>query len=155
MSDPFTSKSHEVTKYDDLYGSAIVLADGIEIDADKQAHLSFQSDLYTLRDQIQEIVDAGREASETLKNDQTKESRLKQLGDKFDAAYNRVDTALAEMKTGLTDAETVFSLDLLNYKSEQLELLRNQMNVADSHVEALFTINLEQETVTVANLNIP
>ena len=92
-------------KYDDLYESAIALADGIEIDADKQAHMSFQSDLYSLRDQIQEIVDAGREASETLKNDQTKESRLKQLGDKFDAAYNRVDTTLAEMKIGLSDAK--------------------------------------------------
>ena len=57
------------------------------------------------------------------------------------------------MKTGLTDAETVFSLDLLNYKSERLELLRNQMNIADSHVEALFAIDLEQETVTVANQN--
>ena len=75
-------------KLDQLYETAIALADGIEIDADKQAHMSFQSDLYSLRDQIQDIVFAGREASETLKNDQQKESRLKQLGDKFEAAYN-------------------------------------------------------------------
>merc|ERR1711895_232911 len=58
---------------------------------------------------------------------------------------------LAEMKLGLSDAETVFSLDLLNHKSDRLGLIRNQMNVADTYVESLFAIDLEQETVTVAN----
>ena len=56
---------------------------------------------------------------------------------------------LAEMKIGLSDAETVFSLDLLNHKSDRLGLIRNQMNIADTYVESLFAINLEQETVSV------
>ena len=55
------------------------------------------------------------------------------------------------MKIGLSDAETVFLLDLLNHKSNRLEVLRNQMDVADTHVESLFAIDLEQEMVTVAN----
>ena len=75
-------------KVDQLYQTAITLADGIEVDTDKQAHMRFQLDLFTLRDQIQDIVDAGREVSEDQKNEAQKESRLKQLGDKFEAAYN-------------------------------------------------------------------
>ena len=73
---------------DQLYQTVIALADGIEVDADKQAHMRFQLDLFTLRDQIQDIVDAGREVSEDQKNEAQKESRLKQLGDEFEAAYN-------------------------------------------------------------------
>ena len=73
---------------DQLYQNVIALADGIEVDADKQAHMRFQLDLFTLRDQIQDIVDVGRETAETRKNDAQKETRLKTLGDKFDAAYN-------------------------------------------------------------------
>ena len=75
-------------KLDQLYETTIALADEIEVDADKQAHMRFQSDLFALRDQIQDIVDAGREVSEDQKNEAQKESRLKQLGDKFEAAYN-------------------------------------------------------------------
>ena len=74
------------SKYDNLYESLVGPADGIETDADKEAHLTFQTDLFTLRDEVQVVVDAGREASETLKHDQTKDARIKQLGDKFDAA---------------------------------------------------------------------
>ena len=97
------------------------------------------------------MVDAGYEASEALKHDQTKDARIKQLGDKFEAAYNRIDTALVEMKTSLTDADTVFSLDLLNYKSGRLELLGNQIAVADGFAEALSELDLEQDTVTAEN----
>ena len=99
------------------------------------------------------VVDAGYEASEALKHDQTKDARIKQLGDKFEAAYNRIDTALVEMKMSLTDADTVFSLDLLNYKSGRLELLGNQIEVADSFAEALFALDLEQDTVTAESQN--
>ena len=57
---------------------------------------------------------------------------------------------LVELKVGLSDAETVFSLDLLNHKSEWLEQIRNQIDVADTYVESLFAIDLEQDTVSVA-----
>ena len=44
------------SKYDDLYESIVGLADGIETDADKEAHLTFQTDLFTLRDEVQVVV---------------------------------------------------------------------------------------------------
>ena len=55
------------------------------------------------------------------------------------------------MKTSLADADTVYSLDLLNYKSGRLELLGNQIAVADGFAEALFELDLEQDTVTAEN----
>ena len=56
-------------KYDDLYESLVGFADGIETitdqqrQADKDAHLAFESDVFTLRDEVQVVVDAGYEAS--------------------------------------------------------------------------------------------
>ena len=78
----------EWLEVEQLYQNIIALADGIEVDADKQAHMRFQLDLFTLRDQIQDIVDAGRETTENRKNEVQKETRLKTFGDKFNAAYN-------------------------------------------------------------------
>ena len=54
-------------KVEQLYQNVIALADRIEVEADKQAHMRFQLDLFTLHDQIQNIVDAGRETSENQK----------------------------------------------------------------------------------------
>merc|ERR1712215_58782 len=86
-----------------LYQNVIVLADGIEVPADKEAHMKFQLDLFTLRDQIQEVVDAGRETTENRKNEAQKENRLKMFGEKWNVAYNCIDTVLAEIKKGLID----------------------------------------------------
>ena len=100
----------EWLEVEELYQTVLVLTDNIEVDADKEAHMEFQADLFTLRDQIQEVVDAGRETVENRKNEAQKENRLKTFGDKWNAAYNRIDTMLAELKLGLSDAETVSPL---------------------------------------------
>ena len=140
----------EWLEVEELYQTILALTDVIEVDADKEAYMKFQLDLFTLRDQIQEVIDAGRETTENRKNEVQKETRLKTFGDKFNAAYNRIDTMLAELKLGLSDAETVFSLDLLNHKSERLSQIRNQLDVADTYVESLFAIEAEQDTVSIA-----
>ena len=98
----------EWLEVEELYQNVLALTNGIEVDADKEAHVKFQLDLFTLRDQIQDIVDAGQKVTENRKNEAQKETRLKTFGDKFNAAYNRIDTMMAELKLGLSDAETVF-----------------------------------------------
>ena len=144
-------------KYDDLYESLVGFAQEVESvtdqqrQADKEAHQTFQSDVLTLRDEVQEVVDAGYAASEALKHEQTKDKKIKQMGEKFEAAYNGIDAALAEMKTSLADENTRYSLDLLKYKSGRLELIGNQIAAADGIAEALFELDLEQDTVTADN----
>ena len=116
-------------KYDDLYKSLVGFAAEVETvteeqrRADREAHQTFQSDLLILRDEVQLVVDAGHEASEALEPERDKDKRIKQMGERFEAAYNGIDAALAEMKTSLADENTRYSLDLLNYKSGRLELL--------------------------------
>ena len=99
----------EWKEVEELYQTILTLTDNIEVDAEKDAHLAFQTDLFTLRDQIQEVVDAGRETMENRKNEVQKENRLKTFGDKWNAAYNCIDTILAEIKKGLTKEETIIS----------------------------------------------
>ena len=56
-----------------------------------------------LRNEVQVILDAGHEASVAQENEQDKDKRVKQMGDRFKAAYDGIDTALTEMKTSLED----------------------------------------------------
>ena len=72
-----------------------MLTDNIEVDAEKEAHVAFQMELFDLRDQIHEVVDTGRETVENRKNEAQKENRLKTFGDKWNVAYNRINTILA------------------------------------------------------------
>ena len=88
----------EWKEVEELYQTIITLTDNIEVDAEKDAHLAFQTDLFTLRDKIHEVVDAGRETAENRKNEAQKENRLKTFGEKWNAAYNRINTVLAEIK---------------------------------------------------------
>ena len=57
---------------------------------------------------------------------------------------------MAEIKKGLTDGETVITLNLLTHKSEQLAQIRDQLDVADTYVESLFVVEPAQNTVTIA-----
>ena len=54
----------EWLEVEELYQTILALTDVIEVNADKEAHMKFQLDLFTLRDQVQEIVDTGQEATE-------------------------------------------------------------------------------------------
>ena len=67
---------------EELYQTILTLTDNVEDDTEKAAHLAFQTDLFTLRDQIQEVVDAGRETAENRKNEAQKEGRLWTFGEK-------------------------------------------------------------------------
>ena len=99
------------------------LADGIEVNADKQAHMRFQSDLFTLRDQIQDIVDAGPEALETLKNDLQKEFADMFLGELGVDDHIRVEPVKLKVRQEVADpyhclspASIIFTLtDYINH----------------------------------------
>ena len=76
------------------------------------------------------------------------EGRLRTFGEKWTAAYHRIDTVLAELKTCLTDGNPITSLELLEHKSTRLAEVREQLNAADANVEPLFAVEPEQNTVT-------
>ena len=42
-----------------LYQTILTLTDNVEDETERTAHLAFQTDLFTLRDQVQKVVDTG------------------------------------------------------------------------------------------------
>merc|ERR1711867_141097 len=94
-------------KYDDLYESLVGFAAEVETvteeqrRADGEAHQTFQSDLLILRNEVQLVLDAGHEASVAQEREGDKDKRIKQMGERFEAAYDGIAIALTEMKTSL------------------------------------------------------
>ena len=89
-----------------------------------------------------------RDAEEAQHDLDRKESRIRTLGEKWTAAYHRIDTVLAQLKTRL-GGEPINSLELLEHKSARLEEIREQLNAADNIVEALFAVDPDQDMVTL------
>ena len=100
-----------------LYQTILTLTDNVEDETERTAHLAFQTELFTLRDQVQDAVATARATEETRKDLARKEGRLRTFGEKWTAAYHRIDTVLAELKTCLTDGDPITSLELLEHKS--------------------------------------
>ena len=143
--------------YDDNYESLVGFAAEVEsvteeqLRADAEAHQTFQSDLMILRDEVQVVLDNGQEAAVAQENARDKDKRIKQMGDRFKAAYDGIDAVLTEMKTSLGDEAMRFSLDLLEYQSGRLETLEKQIEIADSVAQAMTKLDLEQSIVTADN----
>ena len=47
-----------------LYQTILTLTDNVEDETERTAHLTFQTDLFTLRDQVQEVIATGQETEE-------------------------------------------------------------------------------------------
>ena len=84
-----------------LYQNILTLTDNVEDEAERNAHLAFQTELFTLRDQVQDAVTAGRDTEETRNDLARKEGRIRTFGEKWTAAYHRIDTVLGELKLAL------------------------------------------------------
>ena len=132
-----------------LYQTILILTDNVEDETERTTHLAFQTELFQLRDQVQDVIATAREAEETRKNLSHKDGRLRTFGKKWTAAYHRIDTVLEELKTRLTDGDPITSLEVLEHKSARLAEVREQLDVADTNVDALFATEPDQITVTV------
>ena len=97
-----------------LYQTVLSLMDNVEDEAERDAHLTFQTELFTLRDQVQDAVTAGQDAEETRNNLARKEGKIRTFGEKWTAAYHRMDMVLGELKTRL-GGYPITSIELLEH----------------------------------------
>ena len=109
----------EWAEVEKLYQNVLSLRDNVEDAGEHGAHLAFQTELFTLRDQVQDAVTVGRDAEEARNDLARKEGRLRTFGEKWTAAYHRIDTVLGELKTRL-GGDPITSLELLEHKSARL-----------------------------------
>ena len=64
-----------------LYTNVLTLMDNDEDEGERDAHLRFQTELFTLRDQVQDAVTIARDAEEAQHNLERKAGRIRTLGE--------------------------------------------------------------------------
>ena len=136
----------EVEKH---YTNILSMIDDEEDEDEHNEHQQFQTQLFTLTGLVQDAIDRARGEEEAQENANRKDSRIRLLGERWTGAYHRIETILAQLKTPL-DGKPINSLELLEHKSTRLDEIREQIVAADAIVEALFTVDLDQEVVTLA-----
>ena len=87
-------------------------------------------------------------AEEASEQDLLKVSRVRQLGERWEAAYQHIETVLGELKTWL-EGEPIDNVELLGVKSAQLNEVKAQINSSVSLVDAMFTADPDQTTLTM------
>ena len=97
--------------------------DDDEDEDERDAHQQFQTELFTLTGLVQDAIDKARGEEEAQENANRKDSRIRSLGEKWNGAYHRIKTILAQLKTRL-EGEPITSLELLKHKSTRLDEIR-------------------------------
>ena len=75
-------------------------------------------------------------------------SKARQLGERWQAAYHRIETVLGELKTRF-EGEPIDNIELLGVKSAQLDEIKAQINLAASLVDSMFAADPDQSVITL------
>ena len=74
--------------------------------------------------------------------------KVQQLSDRWDAAYQHVETVLEELKTRL-EGEPIENVELLQVKSNQLMAIKEYLSESARLVDSMFAEDPEQTVVTM------
>ena len=101
-----------------LYTNILTMIDDDddEDEDESNAHQQFQTELFILRDRVQDAIDKARGEEEAQEKLLPKHSQICSLGERWTGAYHRINTVLAQLKTRL-EGEPINSLELLEHKS--------------------------------------
>ena len=75
-------------------------------------------------------------------------SKVRQLGERWEAAYQYIETFLGELKTRL-EGEPIDNIELLEVKSALLDEVKTQINSATVLVDSMFTTDPDQSVITL------
>ena len=109
-----------------------------EAEDGRLAHEQFQTQYLTLIGRVQDALDKLREEEEAQEQENLKVSKVRQLGERWAAAYQHIETVLGELKTRL-EGEPIDNVELLGVKSAQLDEIKAQINSATALVVSIFT----------------
>ena len=94
-----------------------------EAEDSRLAHEQFQTQYLTLIGQVQDALDKLREEEEAQERENLKVSKVRQLGERWAAAYQHIETVLGELKTRL-EGKPIDNVELLGVKSAQLDEIK-------------------------------
>ena len=97
---------------------------------------------------VQDALDKIREEEEAQEQANLKVSKVRLLGERWGAAYHRIETVLGELKTRL-EGEPIDNVELLGVKSAQLNEIKAQINASATLVDAMFTADPDQTVITL------
>ena len=79
-------------------------------------HEEFQTELFALLSRVQDAIDKAKDEEEALTEADSRESRIRVLGERWVGAYHRIETVLGELQTWL-GGDPIDNLELLEIKS--------------------------------------
>ena len=130
------------------YMHILTLISEQEAEDSRAAHEQFQTQFFTLMGRVQDAIDKAREEEEAQEEANLKVSKVRLLGERWGAAYHRIETVLGELKTRL-EGEPIDNVELLGVKSAQLNEIKAQINASATLVDTMFTADLDQTVITL------
>ena len=85
----------------DYHRHILALTEGKQAKDERLAHVEFQTRYIDLNGRVEDALDDHRLEEEARERDQLKVSKVRQLDDRWEAAYLHIDTVLGELKTWL------------------------------------------------------
>ena len=111
------------------YTRSLTLISEQEAEDGRAAHEQFQTQFFTLMGWVQDAIDKAREEEEAQEQANLKVSKVCLLGERWGAAYHRIETVLGELMTQF-EGELINSVELLDVKSARLEEIKAQISSA-------------------------
>ena len=101
------------------YTHILSVIDEQEAEDGRTAFEQFQTELFTLLEQVHDAIDKARGEEEAQAEAETRVSRVRLLGEKWGGAYHRIETLLGELQPQL-EGEPIDNLELLKVKPRNL-----------------------------------
>ena len=86
-------------KVEDYYTRSLTLITEQEAEDGCLAHEQFQTQYLTLIGRVQDALDKLRDEEEAQEQENLKVSKVRQLGERWEAAYQHIETVLGDLKT--------------------------------------------------------
>ena len=128
--------------YDHFYDHSLTLTED-----DRLAYEEFQTRYLDLSGRVEDALEDYRLEEEARERDRLKVAKVRQLGDRWEAAYQHVETVLGDLKTRL-EGEPFDNVELLGVHSAQLEEVKAHISLSATLVDSMFTEDPEQTVIT-------
>ena len=127
-----------------------ILLVGSEEEAEEACgdHKEFQTELFALLSRVQDAIDKAKDEEEALMEADSRESRIRVLGERWLGTYRRIDAVLGELQTRL-GGDPINSLDVLELKSTQVTEVKALIGSAATLVDAMLAADPDQTEVTL------
>ena len=136
-------------KIENYYTHILTLVeDEQEAEDGRLAYEEFQTQYLNLNGRVQDALDEHRVAEEAREQDLLRVSRVRQLGERWEVAYQHIETVLGELKTRL-EGEPIDNVELLGVKSAQLDEIKAQINSSVALVDSMFAADPDQTVITL------